>query len=65
MRRLMCGVLLLSSATVLAAEPTAQAIAKKKIELMQSTQVAAVTELAVPSREYQSDGDPETLEVRT
>jgi len=48
---------------VSAAEPTAQALAQKKVELVQTTKVAAVAELAVPSREYNSDGDPETLEV--
>ena len=50
-------------AVVLAADPTVEAVAAKKIELMQSTKIAAVTELTVSSHEYKSDGDPETLEV--
>lgn len=57
------GLLLLASANVMAAEPTTQAIASKKIELMQITKIAAVTELSEPSSEYKSDGDPETLEI--
>jgi hypothetical protein len=63
MRRLMCTVLLAAPGILQAAEPTAEAIAQKKVELMQTTKIAAVAELPVPSREYKSDGDPETLEV--
>jgi hypothetical protein len=62
MRHLAYG-LVVFPAIVLAAEPSAQALAQKKVELMQTTKIAAVTELLVPSREYKSDGDPETLEV--
>jgi len=63
MRHLTSALFLVSPLIVLAAEPSAQALAQKKGQLMQTTQIAAVTELTVPSREYKSDGDPETLEV--
>lgn len=63
MRHLVYGSLLFFPGILLAAGPSAQALAQKKVELMQTTKIAAVAELSVPSREYPSDGDPETLEV--
>ena len=63
MRYLMSGLLLLSFGIVSAAELTAEAIARKKVELMQRTKITAVTEITVPSHEYRSDSDSETLEV--
>lgn len=63
MYRFGIALLCLSPAVVMAADPTAQAIANKKVELMRTTKIAAVTELSMPSHEYKSDGDPETLEV--
>jgi hypothetical protein len=62
MLRLLIGLLLCSSLAV-AAEPDSATITKKKIELMETTSVAAVTKLSVPAREYKSDGDPDTLEI--
>jgi hypothetical protein len=62
MRLLYCALIGIPSC-VLAAEPTAEELAQKKVELMTSTKIAAVTELSVPASEYKSDGDPETLEI--
>jgi hypothetical protein len=62
MRLLYCALMGIPSC-VLAVEPTAEALAQKKVELMTNTKIAAVMELRVPASEYKSDGDPETLEI--
>jgi hypothetical protein len=53
----------LVSTQAIAAEPTEQEINAKIVELMQSTEVAMRDGLDVPSAEYKSDGNPNTLEV--
>ena len=45
------------------AEPTEQEINARVVELMQSTEVSMRNGLDVPSAEYKSDGNPNTLEL--
>ena len=54
---------LLLTTVVVAAEPTEAQLNAKKVELMQSTKVAARMGLDEPAAAYKSDGDPDTLEI--
>jgi hypothetical protein len=54
---------MLAFASVVAAEPSAAEIRQLKAKLMVETKLIAVAELDVPSHEYESDGDPDTLEI--
>jgi hypothetical protein len=62
MRRTICTMFVLAPAIGWALEPAAELMVQKKLQLMEVTKVNLV-ELTVPSRDYKSDGDPETLEV--
>jgi hypothetical protein len=53
----------LITSPAMAAEPTEQELNTKVVELMQSTKVSLREGLDVPSAEYTSDGDPDTLEL--
>jgi hypothetical protein len=54
---------LLTSSATISAEPNEQDLNTKLVKLMETTKVVARMGLDVPSTEYKSDGDPETLEL--
>jgi hypothetical protein len=52
-----------TTSLAMAAEPTLQEVSKKMVELMESTEVSMQDGLDVPSAEFKSDGNPNTLEI--
>jgi hypothetical protein len=53
----------LLATVVFAAEPTEAQLSAKKVELMESTKIAARMGLEGSAADFKSDGDPDTLEI--
>lgn len=63
MYRLLALVMGMQAVAALAAEPTAQELAKMQRKLMEETRVDARMGINSPVARFKSDGDPNTLEI--
>ena len=63
MKRLVMGALAIGFCAAVFAEPSAQDVAKVKVQLMQKTQVLAQMGISVPIKDFKSDGDTTTLQI--
>lgn len=63
MKKLVTATVAVATASVVAAEPTPQELAKMQKTLMAETSVVAQMGSEVPIKDFKSDGNPKTLQI--